>query len=182
MANYTITYNAAGNYYTVDHTGGTQADGTDRVMNMERLQFADRILVLPGGPGNDSILGTAGNDLLVGNGGNDTLQGMAGNDVLEGGLGKDLLLGGQGADRFVFTSAAETQPTAAGRDVIGDWGAGDLIDLSAMDANLGIAGVQDFVFRGTAADSLHGAGRRALDLSDRRQHLPGRRRERRHRA
>ncbi|TDH58329.1 heme peroxidase [Dankookia rubra] len=157
MANYTITYNAAGNYYTVDHTGGTQADGTDRVMNMERLQFADRVLVLPGGPGNDSILGTAGNDLLVGNGGNDTLQGMAGNDTLQGGLGKDLLLGGQGADRFVFTSATETQPTPTERDVIGDWGTGDLIDLSGMDANLGIFGMQDFVFRGTATDSFTAA-------------------------
>ena len=142
------------------------------------------------GVGRVNLAGTGGADTLTGlawqrhaaRPGATTYCGAAGNDVLQGGLGKDLLLGGQGADRFVFTSAAETQPTAAGRDVIGDWGAGDLIDLSAMDANLGIAGVQDFVFRGTTTDRLHGAGRRALDLSDRRQHLPGRWRERRHRA
>ena len=57
-------------------------------------------------------------------------------------------------DRFVFTSAAETQPTLQGRDVIADWGPGDLIDLAAMDADTGLAGTQDFVFRGLTAQAF----------------------------
>ena len=92
-----------------------------------------------------------GNDNLAGLAGNDTLNGGDGNDTLVGGLGKDLLTGGAGADRFVFLATTETQPTLQGRDVITDWGTGDLIDLTTLDADSGLAGTQDFVFRGVTA-------------------------------
>jgi Ca2+-binding RTX toxin-like protein len=112
---------------------------------------------LVGTGGAETFLGTAGNDTLSGAGGNDTLEGSAGNDVLQGGLGKDRLVGGEGADTFVFKSAAETLATAAGRDVIADFGAGDLIDLSGMDANVTLAGLQDFAFRGVTTSAFAAA-------------------------
>jgi pimeloyl-ACP methyl ester carboxylesterase len=54
----------------------------------------------PGGPGNDTLRGTAGADKLYGKGGNDKLFGLAGNDLLVGGTGNDLLTGGPGVDRL----------------------------------------------------------------------------------
>ncbi|HWU14644.1 MAG TPA: M10 family metallopeptidase C-terminal domain-containing protein, partial [Caulobacter sp.] len=56
--------------------------------------------------------------------------------------GADLLAGGLGADTFVFTAASDSAP--GGRDVILDFAAGDRIDLSAIDANTGLAGDQGF--------------------------------------
>ncbi|HYN96063.1 MAG TPA: peroxidase family protein [Pilimelia sp.] len=54
-ANYTITRTAEG--FTVTHVGGTAADGTDRVRNVERLVFADSAVTVaaPGAP----TIGTA---------------------------------------------------------------------------------------------------------------------------
>ncbi|HET6997794.1 MAG TPA: polysaccharide deacetylase family protein [Solirubrobacterales bacterium] len=51
-----------------------------------------------GGPGSDSLIGTARADTLRGLGGDDTLFGKAGADQLVGGTGADKLMGGPGAD------------------------------------------------------------------------------------
>lgn len=121
---------------------------------------------IDGGGGNDVIDGGAGNDVIEGGNGNDvissgdgqfeTLSGGAGNDTLIGeglnnrligGLGTDILEGGA-IDTYVFNTTAETT-VGAGRDVIvffNDSTAGELIDLSAIDANTGAAGNQAFVF------------------------------------
>ena len=71
-----------------------------------------------------------------------SLVGGAGADVITGGGGADLLTGGFGADTFVFAASSDAAPTA--RDVILDFGAGDRIDLSGIDANTGLAGDQGF--------------------------------------
>jgi Ca2+-binding RTX toxin-like protein len=97
-----------------------------------------------------SFVGVSG-PIIQGTAANETLTGFEGNDTLIGGDGKDVLSGGAGADHFVWLNASESLPTAAGRDVITDWGVGDKIDLSAFDANVVLAGIQDFVFRGTTA-------------------------------
>ncbi|WP_439517058.1 calcium-binding protein, partial [Limnospira sp.] len=56
-------------------------------------------IVLIGGPGNDTLVGSAfRNDLLLGNEGNDSLVGGPGNDSLFGGPGNDTLTGGTGND------------------------------------------------------------------------------------
>ncbi len=47
-----------------------------------------------GGPGDDTLKGTAGTDALVGNGGDDDLLGFRGTDALSGGEGRDAVLGG----------------------------------------------------------------------------------------
>ncbi|MET4701688.1 Ca2+-binding RTX toxin-like protein, partial [Constrictibacter sp. MBR-5] len=115
----------------------------------------DRLI---GGAGNDRLYGVEGDDVLIGSTGDDSLYGYSGNDVLEGGLGKDRLAGGAGADNYVFGSAGET-PFSAGRDVVADWNTGDVIDLSAMDADLAGAGNQGFTFLGmTGVTSAAGAG------------------------
>ncbi|HWW24564.1 MAG TPA: calcium-binding protein, partial [Caulobacter sp.] len=79
---------------------------------------------------------------LTGSQYNNSLTGGAGADVILGGGGADLLAGGLGADTFVFTAASDSAP--GGRDVILDFGAGDRIDLSSIDANTGLAGDQGF--------------------------------------
>jgi Ca2+-binding RTX toxin-like protein len=48
-ANYDITRNSDGTW-NVAHLRGTATDGTDRIRNIERLQFSDRILNLTGEP------------------------------------------------------------------------------------------------------------------------------------
>jgi pimeloyl-ACP methyl ester carboxylesterase len=66
------------------------------------LALAGAVLaaVVPGGPGNDTLRGTARADTLYGKGGNDRLFGLGGNDLLVGGVGNDVLAGGAGADRL----------------------------------------------------------------------------------
>ncbi|MFM8332053.1 MAG: calcium-binding protein, partial [Candidatus Methylumidiphilus sp.] len=115
-----------------------------------------------GGSGSDTLLnfenlhGSGFNDTLAGNGAANTLAGGVGNDSLTGGLGKDTLNGGAGADIFKYATVADSGITAALRDVIQDFSAaqGDKIDLSALDANSGVAADQAFgVFAQGAAFS-----------------------------
>jgi RTX calcium-binding nonapeptide repeat (4 copies) len=51
-----------------------------------------------GGPGNDTIVGSADGDILEGGPGNDRIFGNGGDDVIAGGAGNDKLYGGPGAD------------------------------------------------------------------------------------
>lgn len=105
---------------------------------------------LDGGGDADLLEAGAGDDLLLGALGNDTLLGGDGADRLIGGAGRDSMTGGLGADTFVFLDLSDS--TASTRDRITDFQSGqDRIDLSAMDANLSLAGDQAFTSRGTAA-------------------------------
>ncbi len=102
------------------------------------------IAALPRG-GNDKLLGGFGNDILLGGAGNDRLLGEGGRDTLTGGAGADVLTGGAGRDRFVFSSYGDF--SLQGKpDRITDFGAGDQIDLSALDANLSTELKDGFVF------------------------------------
>lgn len=124
--------------------------------------------ILNGNAGNDIMNGGTGNDTLNGGDGNDSLDGGTGVDILNGGNGNDLLLGsngrdtmtgGAGADIFRFGAAvADIGVTAATRDIITDFSRaqGDIIDLSAIDANTGAGGNQAFTFIGNAAFSAAG--------------------------
>lgn len=137
-----------------------------------------------GGPGNDTILGGAGNDQLRGEAGddklfggqgNDTLNGGDGNDTLDGGPGRDGLIGGAGPDVFVFADASHSRPGRARRDTVTDFGRGDRIDLSQIDADATRAGEQAFAFIGAARFSgapgelRFDAGRLLGDLDGDRQ-------------
>ncbi|WP_051249299.1 calcium-binding protein [Inquilinus limosus] len=101
--------------------------------------------------GFEILSGSQGDDYLTGDALANSLQGWKGNDVLEGGIGKDVLTGGAGADRFVFTTIGDSL-YGANSDRITDFSRaqGDKIDLSAIDADTGVAGDQAFSVIGTA--------------------------------
>ncbi|MFC3077021.1 hypothetical protein ACFODL_02845 [Phenylobacterium terrae] len=100
------------------------------------------------GSGDDSGAGNGADNYLYGLGGNDTLDGGGGADHLHGGAGADDLLGGAGADRFVIANAAHSTAAAPDRVLDFDWSLGDLVDVSGVDANPGVAGDQAFEFVG----------------------------------
>jgi Ca2+-binding RTX toxin-like protein len=92
----------------------------------------------------------SGRDEIIGGKYDDNLSGYNGNDTLAGGGGADWLSGGKGADRFVFKSISESR--GYNNDYITDFSRsqGDKIDLSKIDAKVGIAGNQAFTFISTA--------------------------------
>ena len=93
--------------------------------------------------------------MLLGGAGADRLWGHIGRDVLAGGLGADTLFGGAGADTFLFASAADSGILPGSYDTIRDFGAGDVIDLAAIDAD-GDAANGDTAF--TSVARFTGAG------------------------
>lgn len=145
-------------------------DGTDTVSAAEEFSFGGSVLTVRQGTAAsqtlsganntaDLVLGFGGNDTLNGLTGNDVLVGEAGNDILNGGGGRDFLSGGAGADRFVFALPTDTGLGAAARDVIRDFElntAGELIDVSGIDAIAGGLVNNVFTFRGALA--FNGAG------------------------
>ncbi|MCV3765085.1 calcium-binding protein [Rhizobium sp. TRM95796] len=136
------------------------------------LTGSDRANHLLSGSGDDIVAGNGGNDILEGQAGADTLSGGAGRDFLiggagadrlDGGAGYDQLSGGQGADVFVFASGDSSSRLNAA-DVIYDFSgrAGDILDLSAIDANSNRKGDQAFKFIGSDAFSGHAGELRAF--------------------
>jgi Ca2+-binding RTX toxin-like protein len=100
----------------------------------------------------ENLIATNGNDSVTGNSSANVLSGAAGNDTIIGGLGSDTLVGGSGNDIFRYFSTAESTSGALNRDTIADFLLGtDRLDLSAIDANLSIAGDQAFTFLGSSA-------------------------------
>ncbi|MBX9701907.1 MAG: spondin domain-containing protein [Acetobacteraceae bacterium] len=105
--------------------GGTAGD------DALRGDVADNLILAE--DGNDQVVAGKGGDTVEGGAGNDILRGGDGDDWLAGGAGDDRLVGGEGADRFIFAPGG-------GSDLVRDFGAGDLLDLSAFGlADLGAA-------------------------------------------
>jgi hypothetical protein len=142
-----------------EHSVTVRVDGAseDLIRNIENLL---------GGTASDKFTGDANGNSLSGRSGNDTLVGGDGKDILTGGSGKDTLSGHNDrstsddgdCDLFVYTAASESGLSSATQDVV--WGTfthgssrGDLIDLSAIDANGSASGNGTFRFIGT--DSFH---------------------------
>lgn len=136
-------------------TPGALIDWT-RVSNVEAVNA--------GGFSNVQIVATNGNDTIDltgvtltgiyqidGGWGHDVIIGSAGNDTLMGRTGGDTMSGGGGSDVFRYTSFL--QSTAAASDLIMDFAAGDKINLSELDAQTGVAGLQTFAWIDTAAFS-----------------------------
>ena len=116
-------------------------------------------LVLTGSAANGT--GNELDNLITGNALGNRLNGAAGNDRLVGGNGVDFLTGGAGNDTFLGEINATKTASKSGPislDVITDFQAGDLIDLAAIDAKLGVfnAGDQAFTFKGTNANKSAG--------------------------
>jgi Ca2+-binding RTX toxin-like protein len=99
--------------------------------------------------GFECIYGSSVGDVIAGSAGNDTLLGLDGADSLYGNKGADHFYGGAADDTFVYLSVIETGTAKTTRDVIHDFqGAnavgGDVIDLSAIDADTKTTGDQAF--------------------------------------
>ncbi|OSZ68135.1 hypothetical protein CAP38_04595 [Hydrogenophaga sp. IBVHS2] len=182
FAEYDIEYNDDGSA-TVTHARPNVDlrfdDGTDRVFNVEFLQFADRRvstaavdIIGTGGPDvligdgrADRIFGLAGADTLQGLGGNDYLDGGAGNDILQGGAGNDTMLGGTGNDVYVGVDAGDTITELAGQGTDRVETALSAYTLAANVENLTYTGTGNFAGTGNVLNNaiIGGAGNDVLD-------------------
>lgn len=145
----------AGDVVTEEDGGGT--DAVNASVNFILSSFVEN-LTLSGG---DDLSGTGNalNNSLNGNSGNNTLYGLAGNDIMRGGGGADTIVGGvgndqmwgdAGADRFVAVNESVLTSGTREADSIRDFSAalGDVLDLSAIDANINVGGDQAFTVVG----------------------------------
>jgi len=153
----TVIYQSAPAGMVVNLAAGTDSDG-DQLISIEAVT----------GSRFDDVL-TAGNDgsTLNGSNGDDVLNGGTGNDVLRGGAGADTMAGGAGADRFVYASISDSGTAGGTRDRITDFSRsdGDLIDVSAIDADPGTAGDQPLTFLGTGVFTGSAGEMRVVGLS-----------------
>ncbi len=171
----TASFASATGTVIVDLEAGTASDGeggTDLLIAIENAiggGFSDVLAGsrsdnrLDGGAGDDGLDGGNGNDMLLGGEGTDQLFGNLGNDTLVGGGGIDNMNGQQGNDVFLFLAEGDLGTSRATADrIVKFQGAGapggDLIDLSALDADLTLDGNQAFVFLGNTADPFTAPG------------------------
>lgn len=120
----------------------------------------NKINILSGLGGSDTLWGRGGTDLLDGDKGNDALYGEKGNDILAGGRGSDILSGGAGKDAFVFDS-----PMRAGEiDTITDFNV--RLDTIWLRKSVfkGVAKVDAFLKKGAfwAGEAAHDANDRII--------------------
>jgi serralysin len=100
----------------------------------------------------ENARGGSGDDQLFGNAFANILEAGAGNDRLTGFAGQDELWGEAGNDQFVFQACADSGPTILSCDLIKDFNSlDDVIDLTGIDANEGLAGNQSFQFIGAVS-------------------------------
>ncbi len=131
-----VTWTLGVFFEELELTGSTAIDGTGNAV-------ANKVT---GNSGANKLLGLDGNDMLSGGGGADTLT---------GGRGNDRMAGGAGADTFILTADSIGLKE---KDRISDFsnGDGDLINLTAIDANTNTDGDQAFTavakFSGTAGE------------------------------
>ena len=163
-----------------DFNGDKIADSTILLSNLtapqiilqESVPGSNRLIIAPnqtltGADSNETLIGGNGYDSLNGGAGNDSLLGGAARDTLNGGDGADTLTGGAGHDVFKYNSLPELSYYY---DTITDFGEGDKIDLSAIDANSQQAGDQAFsfldgnAFTGNGGELYYSAGRLYGDM------------------
>ena len=165
--NDTASYAGATGKVTVDLSiagpQNTVGAGVDTLVGVENLV---------GSSAGDILSGDFGANSLDGGKGADTLNGGNGRDILTGAAGADILTGGQGSDTFVFAAKADSKGASFDRITDFSHADGDLIDLSAMDANKAAAGDQAFAFLGTG-DFTHHAGELRYGVDSAGAHVYG---------
>jgi hypothetical protein len=138
--------------YTLEETGEGRfvvsgADGTDELVGIEFIEFADQTVdagsgsgvpeqgqFIPGNSLDERIEGFGGSDTLEGRGGDDTLVGNGGDDFLRGGAGSDTLEGGEGDDLAIFEGPIGTYDFARRTGVIEVSRGGETDTLVTMEA------------------------------------------------
>ncbi len=119
-------------------------DGDDQINGLagnDEIDAGDGDDDVTGGLGRDTVFlgdgndvfrdteqdGPNGTDTVSGGTGDDTFHGAGGDDVFDGGTGNDLFFAGSGDETFVFADGF-------GNDTIVDFGADDVLDLSAVSS------------------------------------------------
>ncbi|MCW3783881.1 hypothetical protein OM960_20315 [Defluviimonas sp. CAU 1641] len=139
--------------------GGAGDDRLDGGNGADAILGGDGADILIGGNGDDTLMGGAGDDVIDGGRGNDLIDGGAGNDVLFGDLGRDTFVfaAGDGKDRitdfargsdvirFAGISQDEITITQVGKDVVIDYGEGDMLTLAGISqSSLGASSFEFF--------------------------------------
>jgi Ca2+-binding RTX toxin-like protein len=88
----------AGLRFTV--SDGQEDDGEEISITVEGAVETchGEAVTIPGGPGDDHLVGTPGPDVISGGEGDDTIEGLGGDDTICGGAGFDTIDGGPGND------------------------------------------------------------------------------------
>ncbi|MEM7211651.1 MAG: calcium-binding protein [Pseudomonadota bacterium] len=140
--NDTMDGGAGGDRFIVDDAGDVlieaAAGGYDRAIVSVSYTLGDNVEAANAtGSGNIDITGNASDNWLNGNSGSNVLEGGEGNDRLQGGDSTDLLFGGTGNDNLYGQAGIDIFAFADGDglDVIRDFEAGEIIDLSATSAS-----------------------------------------------
>ena len=148
---------AGNDLYFVDNVGDAVVElggeGTDTVSSAISYTLGGDVenLILTGSATDGT--GNALDNAITGNALSNHLNGGAGNDRLVGGDGVDFFTGGAGNDVFVGEINATKVASKSGPislDAILDFAKGDVIDLSGIDANTGLAGDQAFTLVNSA--------------------------------
>lgn len=132
-------YQGASGYDTVSYEYAQDGVVVDLQRGRAGSLNAGDAVADPAGIGKDhfhnieNAIGSDFNDVLIGSARSNALDGRAGDDVLFGGVGKDEMTGGQGDDVFRFNRLVDSK-FGGGHDTITDFAAGDLVDLSGIDA------------------------------------------------
>jgi hypothetical protein len=171
----------SGNFasYIITYGGGIAtvlgADGTDRVANVEFLEFGDRTVAfgppppppppsgfsIGGTEGNDTLSGQSGNDTIFGGNGKDTLSGVDGNDTLLGHLANDWLVGGNGNDSLFGGSQTDDMYGGAGNDMLSGDNNNDRLYGGIGDDRLNGGFGNDTINGGEGDDTVVLSGRQA---------------------
>ncbi len=130
------------------------ADGNDLLSAFNAKAGVIRILI-EGGNGNDTLIGSLGDDTLDGGAGTDRLKGGNGNDLLQGGTGADSINGENGSDTLLGGDSNDSL-TGDGADTLsGDAGNDSLAGGIGNDLLNGGAG-SDTARGGDGEDSING--------------------------
>ena len=132
--------NSSGDQVYEDKNEGTDLVYSSVSFMLGATQYVENLTLT--GTANINGTGNGIANTLTGNSGNNALDGGKAGDVLIGGGGRDTLTGGSGADVFVYKALSDS--TVANSDLITDLSNSDFIDLSAIDANTTVGGVQHF--------------------------------------
>jgi Ca2+-binding RTX toxin-like protein len=162
----------------VELAGGGNVSVNDGVTTTTMLGIEQ----VAGGPGNDTLIGSADPDVLAGGDGNDRLQGRGGADTLEGGTGTDTVSyidagGGVAVDLAAGTggttdaidtlSSFEAVLGSAGTDTVTGTAAAETFDVGAGDDTVAAGAGNDTVLGGPGNDQLRGgAGSDTLNGGD----------------
>jgi parallel beta-helix repeat protein len=184
--NDTVQFSGNHTNYAITGTGANKTvaggtTGTDTLLNIEVLQFADgkfvgdtwvpnpvapppppvntgnEVVVRNGGAGSETLNGRDNiDDVMKGLGGNDTIRGRGGNDSLSGGSGNDKVYGDGGDDRVNGDSGNDLVYGGSGNDrAYGSTGNDKVYGSAGIDRVYGGSG-HDTVDGGSGNDWVYG--------------------------